>query len=170
MIFELGGDFDLANAGTEDSEDVVEETAADEGVLADDAEFVFVLDEAERFDERGSERGEEVAAKFRRKLRAQMREFGDGGVSGIKAGGSGDGLSGEPLDRRDGWWARDDSYLCALDLLGGLCSVAAIGEEASASFRNCKRGAGAGEADEVANVNDMGNEDAGESGFCKTTA
>ena len=35
LVLEFGGDFDFANAGADDGEDVLEEFAADESVLAD---------------------------------------------------------------------------------------------------------------------------------------
>ena len=72
-------------AGADDGEDVIEETAADEGVLADDAELVIVFDEPEGFDERCGKRREEIAAEFGGELEAKASELGDSGVGGIEA-------------------------------------------------------------------------------------
>ena len=158
LVFELGSNFKLGEAGADEAKNVVEELAAEQGRFMHDGQLFLVLDHAQGLDQGGGQRSEKRAAQMRRKALRAARKLGDGGVGGIKSGKFDAGLRGEPLHGVDCGRAGDDLHAWRRDFFGGLGGVAAIGEEAGSAAGDGKSGAGAGESGEIAEIGKMRDE------------
>jgi hypothetical protein len=73
LMLEFRGNLDLANSGTDDTEDVLKKFAADKSCFRHELELVFVFDEAEWLHKRRGKRNEKGAAKFGRQLGTKAR-------------------------------------------------------------------------------------------------
>lgn len=161
-MLELGGNFDLAQAGTQEAEEMIEKPAPEQRGFAQDPQFVFILDEAKGLDHGRGERGEKVPAEFGRQRSFPALQFGYGGPCGIESGelaGLGRELGGEPLDSGNRRGPGDDFNLCGFNFRSGLYCITAVGEHACGAARYCQSGTGSSESAEIANVGKMRNQE-----------
>ena len=169
-MLQLGGHFDFSEAGPDEAENVLEELAASERRFDHQRQLVLVLDLAQRHNQGRGQRGKKVAAKASGQRGAVASQIGNRGLGWVEAGKLDAGLRGQPLNCGNRRRTGNDLNLRSGNFGGSLGFVAAIGKEARRTARDGQRGAGACETGEIAEIGQMGDQQAVKAGFGQTAA